>query len=145
MSAAQGEQLRRPPRHESLLVRAARVIAGTLMAAAVAPTAALLAHGLQSKPTMLTDSMSATEQHGEPRHSVAGLVQQAQLSAGSSSASTVLYSEMTIDKATPMAEVFLINDSLKALAHHQWIAVSPALQLARLKLPQQLQLPTRSA
>jgi hypothetical protein len=140
VTEAHGERLR----HESPLGRAVRIVAGTLMAVAVAPTAALLAHGLQSKP-MLTDSMPATEQHGEPRHSVAGLVQQAQLSAGSSSASTVFYSEMTIDKATAMAEVLLINDSLKTLAHHQWVAVSPALQLARLKLPQQLQLPTRSA
>lgn len=107
-------------RKNSTLRRAVKVLGSALIGALVAPTAVLTAQPLRDEPTTLTDSLPATELHGEPRHTVGGL-QQAQLSTGTTP--TSLYSEWTADVTTPTAEVLLLNDSLKAMAHHNRIVL----------------------
>jgi hypothetical protein len=116
----------------STLRHAVKVLGSVLIGALVAPSAVLTAQALGDEPTTLTDSLPATEHHGEPPHTVGGL-QQAQLSTGTTP--TLLYSGWTADVTTPMAEVLLLNDSLKAMAHHNRIVLDrTALTTAGLAL-----------
>ena len=62
-------------RKNSTLRRAVKVLGSALIGALVAPTAVLTAQPLRDEPTTLTDSLPATELHGEPRHTVGGLQQ----------------------------------------------------------------------
>ena len=109
-----------------------KVLGSALIGALVAPSAVLTAQGLGDELTTLTDSLPATEHHGEPRDNVGGL-QQAQFSTGTTP--TLLYSGWTADVMTPMAEVLLLSDSLKAMDHHNRIVLDrTALTTAGLAL-----------
>lgn len=105
-------------RKNSTLRRAVKVFGGALIGAIVAPTAALTAHALWGEPRTLTDSLPATEHHGEPRHTLGGLHQ-----PSTGTTPTSFHSVWTADVATPIAEVLLLNDSLKAMAHHNRIVL----------------------
>lgn len=115
---------------KSALRQAVKVVGSALIGAILAPTATLAAQWVQDGRNMLGEWLLAPEHHGEPRHTMGGLHQ-----PGTGTTPMSLTSVWTADLATPMAEVLLLNDSLKAMAQHNRIVLDrSALTMAGLVL-----------